>query len=237
MGARQVDRLHVVDGLLEIPLLMNVASRSLNALKALMAAAIGFASLSAGAQAPIPGYPDTIDAFDPREVAMLPPYCAYTHYFRAAVPGGNDREKTEAWRSTLGPTFEHIHHYCFGLMKTNRGALLARSRQSRLFYLNDALLEYDYVIQRAPRDFVLLPEILTRKADNLLLLERYPLAIYNYELAIEAKPDYWPPYAKLADHYRDHGNPAKAKSVLEAGLKAAPAAPALERRLAELAKP
>lgn len=203
--------------------------------RALVVMALSSASLTGWCQAPIPGYPDTIDSFDPREVAMLPPYCAYTHYFRAKVPGGADRQKTEAWRATLGDTFEHIHHYCFGLMKTNRAVLLSRSRQSRLFYLNDALLEFDYVIERSPRDFVLLPEILTRKADNLILLDRFPVAIYLFEQAIDIKPDYWPPYARLADHYSNTGATAKAREVLEAGLKAAPGTPALSRRLSALA--
>lgn len=197
----------------------------------------GCFAASTWAQAPIPGYPDTIDAFDPREVALLPPYCAYTHYFRAKVPGGNDVQKTQAWRSTLGGTFEHIHHYCFGLMKTNRAILLARSNQSRMFYLNDALLEYDYVIERAPADFVLLPEILTKKADNLFQLNRAPVAIFQLERAIDLKPDYWPPYAKLADHYKSIGQIRKAREMLETGLKMAPGAVGLRRRLSELESP
>lgn len=207
-------------------------SRSL--LRLVLGALVCTLAASTWAQAPIPGYPDTIDAFDPREVALLPPYCAYTHYFRAKVPGGNDVQKTEAWRASLGRTFEHIHHYCFGLMKTNRAVLLARSSQSRLFYLNDALLEYDYVIERAPADFILLPEILTKKADNLLLLNRAPVAVFELERAIELKPDYWPPYAKLSDHYKDVGKGQKAREMLEAGLKAAPDAVGLKRRLSEL---
>src|SRR4051812_39160268 len=39
----------------------------------------------------IPGYSDDIRyAFDPREIALLPPYCIYTQVFRDNVPGAND---------------------------------------------------------------------------------------------------------------------------------------------------
>jgi hypothetical protein len=187
------------------------------------------------AQAPIPGYPDTIDAFDPREVAMLPPYCPYTHYFRLKVPGGSNVSETERWRTRLGSgNFEHIHHYCFALMKTNRAVLLARSSESRTFYLNDSLLEFDYVIERVSPDFLLLPEIMTKKGENLLLLGRVPVGVYHLEKATQLKPDYWPPYAKLADHYKETGEIEQARKALESGLAANPGATALSRRLETL---
>jgi tetratricopeptide (TPR) repeat protein len=189
------------------------------------------------AQAPIPGYPDSIDSFDPREVAMLPPYCTYTHYFRIKVPGGNNVAETERWRARLGSeSFEHIHHYCFALMKTNRAVLLARSSTSRSFYLNDSLIEFDYVIERVPPDFLLLPEILMKKGENLLLLGRVQVGVYHLEKATQLKPDYWPPYAKLADHYKDSGDLESARKTLQSGLTANPNASALTRRLEELSK-
>ena len=69
-----------------------------------------------------PGYPASVTAYDPREVAMLPRYCAYTQSFRDHVPGGNNPAEIQRWYSILGETFHAMHHYCFGLMKTNRGA-------------------------------------------------------------------------------------------------------------------
>src|SRR5262245_1724146 len=87
----------------------------------------------------IPGYPTSVTAYDAREVAMLPRYCAYTQSFRDHVPGGNSPDAIQRWQSILGETFIHIHHYCWGLMKTNRGVLLARDEQSSRFYLTDAI--------------------------------------------------------------------------------------------------
>ncbi|WP_280153974.1 tetratricopeptide repeat protein [Piscinibacter sp. XHJ-5] len=182
----------------------------------------------------VPGYPASIDAYDPREVAMLPPYCKYTQIFREKVPGGSDPEQGQRWKAVLGPTFEAMHHYCWGLMKTNRGVLLARNEAVRMAYLNYSIEEFDWVIQRAPEDFVLLPEVLSKKGENLIRLGRGPLGIFSLERAVQLKPDYWPPYAHMSDYYRKTGDTAKAREVLEQGLSFSPDAPALKRRLAEL---
>lgn len=187
----------------------------------------------AAAQNDIPGYP-AFDAFDAREVAMLPAYCKHGFYFRDKVPGGNDSHAIQGWIAVMGPTFNHIHHYCFGLMKTNRAVLLARSENVRVSYLNDSLREFDYVLERAAPGFVLLPEIHTKKAENLIRLGKGPLGVEELDRAIEAKPDYWPAYAQMADYYKDSGQKSKAREALQRGLAAAPNTPALLRRLAEL---
>ena len=182
----------------------------------------------------IPGYP-SVDSFDPREVALLPAYCKYTTYFNRKVPGGSDITAIKSWQSALGPTFEHVHHYCFGLMKTNRAVLLSTNVQVRDFYLTDSLKEFDYVLERSSENFVLLPEILAKKGENLLRLKRAPLAMMEFERAVSLKPDYWPPFAQMSDYYKSIGDNAKARESLERGLAGSPDAPALTRRLQELA--
>jgi hypothetical protein len=195
-------------------------------------AALVAATGSASAQQ-IPGYPP-VDAYDPREVAMLPRYCIHTQLFRDRVPGGSDRSAIDAWYGWMGPTFHAMHHYCWGLMKTNRAMLLARDPDTRRFYLGDAISEYDYVIQHSTDDFVLLPEILTKKGENLVRLGKGPLAIYEFDRARTLKPDYWPPYAHLSDYYRSTGDIARARETLTQGLESSPGAAALRRRLSEL---
>ena len=182
----------------------------------------------------VPGYPTSVEAYDAREVALLPPYCIHTQLFRDKVPGGNDREKIDRWKSVMGSTFEAMHHYCWGLMKTHRGLILARGEQTRRFYLADSISEFDYVIQHAPEDFVLLPEILTKKGENLIRLGRGPTGILELERAASLKPDYWPPYAYISDYYKAAGDLQKAREALQRGLTAVPDAPALKRRMAEL---
>jgi tetratricopeptide (TPR) repeat protein len=182
----------------------------------------------------IPGYPASIEAYDPREVALLPEYCRHTQLFRDTVPGGNNPERIGHYHSLLGETFNHMHHYCWGMMKTNRATLLVHNPQGRQSYLNSAIGEFDYVIQRAPENFVLLPEIMAKKGENLLRLGRGPVAMIVFERAAAIKPDYWPPYAQMSDYYKERGDVQKARESLEKGLSFAPDAAPLKRRLAEL---
>jgi tetratricopeptide (TPR) repeat protein len=189
---------------------------------------------SVQAQTLIPGYPDQVRAYDPRDVAMLPAYCKYTQEFQERVPGGNDPDAIERWKVVLGPTYIHLHHYCWGMMKANRGSYMARSRFARNHYLSDAIGEFNYVIERSPETFVLLPEILSRKGETLVRLGRGGEAVLSFERSLQIKPDYWPPYGHLADYYKEMGDPAKAREMLERGLKEVPDAAALKRRVAEL---
>ena len=209
--------------------------------KLLRSAAVVLTLACVGASAQdVPGYPPLNPAtllhgpYDPRELALLPQYCYHTQIFRQFAPDGLNQQKIDHWYAALGPTYHHLHHYCWGMMKSNRAVLLARDRKVKEFFLNDALGEYDYVIDRAPPTFVLLPEILTKKAENLFLLDRSPLAVYALEQAMQLNPGYWPPYAKLADHYKEAGDVERARKTLESGLAASPNATALSRRLSEL---
>jgi tetratricopeptide (TPR) repeat protein len=180
------------------------------------------------------GYPDMWQALDPREVAMLPEYCKYSQVFRSSVQAPDTRVQIKRWTAIMGPTFHAVHHYCFGLLKTNRALLIATTDQFRKFYLDASIGEFDYVINRAPRDFILLPEILTKKGENLLRLGRDVPGVDSLQQAIALKPDYWPPYTVLADYYKDHGRPAEARTILEKALEHSPDAPAVKRRLADL---
>lgn len=194
------------------------------------------AGVPAAAQG-IPGYPDSVTEYDPREVAMLPAFCPHTQLFRERVPGGNDPEAIRRWHAAMGDTFLAMHHYCWGLMHMHRARVLARDEQVRRFNYASAIGEFDYVIRHARPDFVLLPEILTKRGEALLGLGRAAAAITEFERAIELKPDYWPPYAQIADYHQSQGDREKARAILQAGLEHAPDAKALRRRLIELDEP
>ena len=184
----------------------------------------------------IPGYPDRIEAYDSREVAMLPRYCVYVEQFRDRVPGGSNTAEMKKWIALLGPTFHHMHHWCWGLMMTNRALFLARNKQARTRYLRSSVHEFDYVIARAPADFVLLPEMLTKKGENLVRLGSGAAGARDLERAIELKPDYWPPYAALSDYLKESGDIAKARELLETAISFAPETKSLKRRLDDLDK-
>lgn len=194
------------------------------------------AAPAAYSQGGIPGYPDRVEAHDRRELALLPRYCLHTQVFRERLPAGQDRE-TEAWYARMGPTFHMMHHYCWGLMKSNRALMLARDPATRRFYLGDSINEFDWVLERAPVDFALLPEILTRKGENLIRLGSGPLGVPELERAIELKPNYWPAYAQLSDYYKDQRDFEKSREYLEKGLAHSPDVEALRTRLAALDAP
>lgn len=186
------------------------------------------------AQNSIRGYPQSIRAFDPREVAMLPKYCIYTQDFRERVPGGANASEIERWTSIMGKSFNDMHHYCYGLMKNNRANLIAQDTQTRRFYWSDAVREFDYVLTNAGSDFVLIPEILTKKGEALIRLGEVPRGLAELERAAALKPDYWAPYAAMSDYYKENGDLAKARQTLETGLSYVPDAKGLTRRAAEL---
>ena len=176
--------------------------------------------------------------FDPKQLAMLPPYCKYTQIYRENVPGGNDALQIERWASVLGAgNFSHLHHYCAGLENTNRALYFSSTKLDRNRELRSSLTEFDYVLARVTPDFALLPEILTKRGENLLRLESGPRGVLDLNRAIELKPDHWPPYVALSDYYKALGDLQAAREWAEKGLAAAPGTRALQRRLAELGQP
>jgi tetratricopeptide (TPR) repeat protein len=188
----------------------------------------------AAAASDTPGYPEMIEAYDSREVAMLPAYCKYTAEFVQRVSGRKDPAEGKKWREVLGSTFAALHHYCWGLMHTNRALFLTRTQQRKSFHLVTSIHEFDYVLRHATSDFILLPEILTKKGENLIRLGKGPVAVLELERAIRLKPDYWPAYVALSDFYKNAGDLVKARELLQTGLSFAPEAPGLKKRLAAL---
>jgi tetratricopeptide (TPR) repeat protein len=190
---------------------------------------------AASAQQGIVGYPG-VEGFDRRELALLPEWCIYTDTFRdrVAAASANREQMVRHWRERMGPTFDAMHHYCYGLMKTNRATLLARDPVTREFYLRDAITEFEYVIDHAAPGFVLLPDLLARKGENLLRLGLGRLALTPLEHAIELNATHWPAYIHLSDYYKEAGDRKAARDWLDKGLAHAPGNAALLRRIEAL---
>ncbi len=184
------------------------------------------------------GHPvsEAADEVDSGLLAMLPPYCEYSQIWWQKL-GRKNPEQQQLWHQKMGPGFAHIHHYCNGLYQTHTALLRTRSKKERDSLLTTSLGEFDYVLRNAPDGFVLLPEILVRKGQNLIRLGRGPEAIEVMVRAMSAKPDYWPAYGYLSDYYKDIGEREKARQVLEKGLANSPDAKALRSRLTALGRP
>ncbi len=185
------------------------------------------------------GIPLAADAqprdYSERSLALLPGWCKYAQDFRDRVPGGNNPAEYQRLMTITKGMFQHMHHHCYGLIAQNTAMLRVRDPQKRAALLKTSVNEFDYVLRNTPPDFIMLPEVLTKRAESLIALTRGAEAQSDLQRALQLKPDYWPAWLTLADYYYEKvGDAAKAAYTLEQGIVAAPNAPALQDRLAEL---
>jgi len=165
-----------------------------------------------------------------RELATLPAYCRGTQVIRSI---SHDPVPIETYIKRYGQAYSHLHHYCWALNSENKAYTILdkQQRNSKLFY---ALGDIDYVIERSPPTFVLLPEIYTGKARILFKLDRAPEAVGTLYKALQLKPDYWPASIRLSDYYKKQGDIKNARTILEKALEKTPKSKALMKRIAEL---
>ncbi len=159
------------------------------------------------------------------EIALLPGYCPDTQTF--SRDDARTSVKSERWRAMFGPTFSALHHYCWGLISVSRArspGVLGLTRQGLLM---SAINDFRYVVQHATPDFILLPEIYYRMGETQLELQAYGAALDAFTMSRQAKPDYWPPYARWAEALVKLGKKNEALAHLEQGLRLMPAEPAL----------
>lgn len=160
------------------------------------------------------------------EMARLPEYCPHTLAY-----GGPD---FALWRARLGETFTHLHHYCWGLLKANRAVAPGVRPQHRRALFASAVQECYYVLDRAPADFVLRPEILLKAGVFYGETGDVVRALEHYEQSRAAKPDYWPPYVEAVDLNMKLGRKQHAIDWLKEGLRVMPQEPRLLEALARI---
>lgn len=170
------------------------------------------------------------------EWAQLPEYCP--DKIKNYAVWGIEGRRASHWISVMGgrENWVHMHHYCWALIEFLRAGKPETSKMLRNTYLNNAVGNINYVIGNARPDFKLLPELLTKKASALVKLGRDGDAAAAFRQAADAKPDYWPAFAGLAEIYRRLGQLNEARAVVEEGLEHAPQSKLLSSMLAELQK-
>lgn len=142
--------------------------------------------------------------------------------------------EAKKWAAILGPEYEHIHHYCDGLLHWNMAQRIFDGQDKRHFYLTRALDGFNYVEARARVEFILNAEIAYFKGRTLLEMKQPREAIVSFQRSIKFQPSYAAPYAALADYYKSIGQKTEARQILEEGLQKSPGAEPLKRRLSEL---
>lgn len=155
------------------------------------------------------------------EMSLLPSYCRDAQGFGYGDASSNTSPRARGWVATMGNSFWHIHHHCWALINVRRAqAPLVPAERKRALY-QEALGDFQYVVQNSPKDFVLLPEIFTWMGRVQAYLKQ-PQAAESFARARVQKPDYWPAYFHMAEFLKANGKPAEALQVVRAGLQQAP---------------
>jgi tetratricopeptide (TPR) repeat protein len=169
------------------------------------------------------------------ELALLPEYCIDTQGFDYSDQySGKKSPRADYWVGLMGQSFWHHHHYCWGLIKSRRAMAPGVRPELRTGGLKDANGDYDYVIRNATRDFVMLPEVMLKYGDNLVLLDSPIQALEVYAEAARRKPDYWPAYVNAAEALEKVGKKKEALARIGEGLAFAPTSPVLQRHYTRL---
>jgi tetratricopeptide (TPR) repeat protein len=164
------------------------------------------------------------------ELAAAPRYCPYTQaYGRSGSPDAPSAE-AKRWVAIMGPTFWHLHHYCWGKMNLQRAMRSTATEQERKGLLGSVVGDYHYVVRNGTRDFILLPEIYVGIGEVELRRGNPQEAGKAFAEARTLKPDYWPAYSHWAEFLMRSGRQAEARQLVRIGLEHNPDARTLREQ-------
>ena len=165
------------------------------------------------------------------ELRLLPDYCRSAHHGMENTPVA--LAKREKWEPILGKNYNHIHHYCSGLLAARRSAREINEKK-RMRQYKRVVGEMNYVDKHFPADYVLRPELHVKRGRALAALGQKPKAISEFHAAIKSKPTYATAYAALFDLYMEMGLVNDAEKTLKAGLARKPQSKVLKGRMGVL---
>ncbi len=150
------------------------------------------------------------------EMRLIPAYCPYTQGWAYGSP------ESRSWEARMGKSFSHMHHYCMGQINLLRALSSGTPEATRKSMLSNVRADYQYVLRNSTRDFVLLPEILTRTGEVELRLSLFKEANNSFAQARALRPEYWPAYSHWAEFLIKAGKKAEAKQLVKSGLEYSP---------------
>jgi tetratricopeptide (TPR) repeat protein len=163
-------------------------------------------------------------------MAAVPRYCPYTLSFgRSGTPDAPSAE-AKPWVAIMGRTFYDMHHYCWGKLNLQRALRSTATEQERKHLLATVVADYWYVAKKAPRDFIMLPEIYVGIGEVELRRGRPEEAGKAFAEARTLKPDYWPAYSHWAEFLMRSGRQAEARQLVRIGLEHNPDARTLREQ-------
>lgn len=161
------------------------------------------------------------------EMALIPRYCPDTMGFNYGDAYYNTSPNANKWVGLMGKGFWAVHHYCWALIDLQRALRNNTSPQIRQGLLESVVSDYRYVVNNAPPDFILLPEILTRIGEAEIRLSHPDAADQAFSRARGLKPDYWPAYSHWVEYLMRVGRRLEALKVVRSGLSYSPNAKVL----------
>lgn len=148
------------------------------------------------------------------EWRLLPPACMYVE----GAPGR--RSDTARKLHASDPTWVHMHHYCWAIVQTFRTYRHTISQKGVRDYLNAAVGNLDYTIERSQPGFVLRPDMFVRKTALLVRLGNFIEAANAARQLIAESPELPEGYVALADVQIKAGRPEQARETLAHGDEA-----------------
>jgi tetratricopeptide (TPR) repeat protein len=161
------------------------------------------------------------------EIASLPPYCAVKLKANPASP------EYQLWGQTLGPDFQHTHHYCFGLLDIMH-YYRSRTAQDKRFHLQNAMGNLSYMVNHAQPTYSLMPDVYLNRGLVFSLQGRNAEAVQDMSKALELNPRLPKAYSALADYYAGINMKDRALETIKNGLRYNPDTTSLQRRYREL---
>jgi hypothetical protein len=161
------------------------------------------------------------------ELALTPAFCQDVQTINGWSQHGRESPRSPFWIAQMGKTFWGMHHYCWALVNTQRSRATGQTQQERTFKIHSAIADYYYVVNIAPPDFVLMPEIFHLIGEAHVTVGEYAQAIDAYQKSRRYKADYWPPYEGHAKVLEKLGKKVEARAVLADGLALMPTEPRL----------
>ncbi len=161
------------------------------------------------------------------EIAMMPPYCQVK--FDTA---GQRRNEHDRFARQFGSVWIHFHHYCHGLKYVNR-ARTTTNENHRRQYLGNAAGEFRYVLDRAPKTFWMLPQILVERGEVLIQLNRGSEGVGLLFEAITLNPRYLQGYLALIRYQKRVGDNSGVLQTATEGLRYLPSSDLLKRHYLE----
>lgn len=151
---------------------------------------------------------------DISELALLPVYCKGTQQIRSI---SNDPKPLSEYVAIYGDAYTHLHHYCWALNIENKlpGIRKEIYKQNSLALI---LANIQYVLDRSPLSFSLLPEMYIKKAQTLFKMERDVEAVGVLFKLTQIRPRYGPAYAQLGAYYQGIGDKSNAIKSYEQGI-------------------